>query len=63
MIDSHPSYELYDSTLSQPIKKASNARINRAGSIVASLQVLRMKGKLIPLRFNELLGAAWYEPR
>jgi hypothetical protein len=33
-----------------------NARINWAGSIVSSLQVSRMRDKLIPLRLNELLG-------
>jgi hypothetical protein len=33
-----------------------NARINRAGRIERSLQSLRMKDKLIPLRLNERLG-------
>ncbi len=36
-----------------------NARINRAGNIEPSIQVLRMKGKLIPLRLNELLCRPW----
>jgi hypothetical protein len=34
-----------------------NARINPAGRIVASIQVLRMKIKLHRLGFNELLGS------
>jgi hypothetical protein len=36
---------------------APNARINPAGRIVASIQVLRMKIKLHRLGFNELLGS------
>jgi hypothetical protein len=38
----------------------SNARINRAGRIISSIQLSRMKDKLIPLRLNELLGASWH---
>src|SRR5688572_23657025 len=37
-------------------KWTPNARINRAGRIASSLQVLRMRDKLFPLRLNELLG-------
>ena len=34
-----------------------NARINPAGGIISSIQVLRMKGKLHRLGLNELLGS------
>jgi len=34
----------------------SNAQINQAGSIVSSIQVLRIKIKLILLWLNELLA-------
>jgi anthranilate/para-aminobenzoate synthase component II len=38
------------------ICSTSNARINRAGSIVSSLQVLRMKIMLFAVGSNELFG-------
>ena len=34
----------------------SNVRINRVGHNESSIQSSRMKGTLIPLRLNELLG-------
>src|SRR5215216_537893 len=42
--------------------KPPNARINRAGRIISSLQASRMKGKLIPLRLNEMLDRALNAP-
>jgi hypothetical protein len=39
------------------ISDKHNDGVNRAGGIVSSIQVLRMKDKLIPLRFNDLFGA------
>jgi hypothetical protein len=37
-------------------RAASNARIDRAGSIAEQPSILRMKSMLIPLRSNELFG-------
>jgi hypothetical protein len=39
------------------LRKAPNARINRAGINIETIQASRMKATLLPLRLNELLGA------
>ena len=49
---------LISGRLRSPKGYTPNARINRAARDETSIQASRMKAALLPLRLNELLGAA-----